>query len=168
PPRTRSPRTVTAVQILRGAAIWDGESEEVRPCDVVCDGGVIRAVHPAGRAPRAAGDDTDVDLSGTYLMPGLIDSHTHLVWSSSQDPAEVVESDGEQLTVLRAAQHAREHRAAGVTTVVDLGSNWDVAIAVARAVDTGVLDGPRVIAAGRTVIMTGGHDPFWGVHSDGV
>ena len=154
--------------ILRAATYWDGESEDVRPCDIVCDGAVIHAVHPAGQAPRPGADDVDLDLSGAYLMPGMIDSHAHLVWSSSQDPAEVVESDGEQLTVLRAAEHAREHLAAGVTTVVDLGSNWDVAIAVARAIDSGMCDGPSVVAAGRTVIMTGGHDPFWGVHSDGV
>ncbi|MDN5851399.1 MAG: amidohydrolase family protein [Actinomycetia bacterium] len=154
--------------ILRAGSIWDGESDEVRPCDVVCDGETIHAVHPAGQAPRATGADTEVDLAGAYVMPGMIDGHAHLVWSSSHDAAEVVESDGEQLTVLRAAAHAREHLAAGVTTIADLGSNWDVAIAVARAVDTGVFDGPRIVAAGRTVIMTGGHDPFWGVQSDGV
>ena len=154
--------------VLRGASYWDGESEEVRPSDVVCHGATVHAVHPAGQGPRTGADDVEVDLNGTYLVPGMIDSHTHLVWSSSQDPAEVVESDGEQITVLRAAEHAREHLAAGVTTVVDLGSNWDVAIAVARAIDSGVFDGPSIVAAGRTVIMTGGHDPFWGVHSDGV
>lgn len=154
--------------IIRNAACWDGETDDVRTCDVVCDGATIDSVHAAGSAPRASDVDVELDLSGSYLMPGMIDGHAHLVWSSGQDPAEVVESDGEQLTVLRAAEHAREHLAAGVTTVVDLGSNWDVAIAVARAIDASVFVGPRIVAAGRTVIMTGGHDPFWGVHSDGA
>lgn len=154
--------------ILRGASCWDGEADEVHRCDVVCDGATIQAVHSAGQTPKPAGDDVEVDLDGRYLLPGLIDSHTHLVWSSGHDPAANVESEGEQLTVLRAAAHAGEHLAAGVTTVVDLGSNWDAAIAVARGVETGAVDGSTVIASGRTVIMTGGHDPFWGIHSDGV
>jgi imidazolonepropionase-like amidohydrolase len=64
--------------------------------------------------------------------------------------------------------NAREQLGAGVTTVRDLGSNWDIAITVARAVDRGVCEGPTVIASGRTVVMTGGHDPFWGIFSDGV
>lgn len=154
--------------ILRDATYWDGDSDEVRPADIVCAGPEVRAVHGRGEAPRATADDRELDLGGQYVLPGLIDGHAHLVWSSGQDPAEVAEADGEQLTVLRAGAHAREHLAAGVTTIVDLGSNWDVAISVARAVDTGVFEGPSVIAAGRTVIMTGGHDPFWGVQSDGV
>ncbi|UYM07682.1 metal-dependent hydrolase family protein [Solicola gregarius] len=154
--------------ILRDAAYWDGESDEVRRADITCGHDEIRAVHARGAAPRAADSDVELDLAGRYLLPGLIDGHAHLVWSSGQDPAETVEADGEQLTVLRAAMHAREHLAAGVTTIADLGSNWDIAISVARAIETGVFDGPTVIAAGRTVIMTGGHDPFWGVASDGV
>ncbi|MDQ3527135.1 MAG: amidohydrolase family protein [Actinomycetota bacterium] len=49
----------------------------------------------------------------------------------------------------------------------DLGGNWDAAISVARAVDRSVIEGPTILASGRTVIMTGGHDPFWGVPCDG-
>lgn len=154
--------------ILRDTAYWDGEADDVRPADIVCAGDEIHTVHARGEAPQVTADDQEIDLDGRYVLPGLIDAHAHLVWSSGQDPAEVTEADGEQLTVLRAAAHAREHLAAGVTTIVDLGSNWDVAISVARAVDTGVFDGPTIIAAGRTVIMTGGHDPFWGVQSDGI
>lgn len=78
-----------------------------------------------------------------------------------------VDAEGEQLTVLRAARHAAAHLRAGITTVRDLSGNWDAAISIARAVDRGVLDGPTILASGRTVIMTGGHDPFWGLPCDG-
>jgi imidazolonepropionase-like amidohydrolase len=101
-------------------------------------------------------------------MPGLIDAHVHLVWDGSTDPVAQVDHDGEQLTVIRAAAHARAQLQAGITTVRDLGSNWDIAITLAQAVDRGALDGPTIIASGRTVIMTGGHDPFWGIPCDGV
>jgi imidazolonepropionase-like amidohydrolase len=101
------------------------------------------------------------------LTPGLIDAHVHLVWSGGPDPAETVAREAEQLTTIRAAAHATAQLAAGITTVRDLGSNWDIAVSVARSIDRGHIRGPTVIAAGRTVIMTGGHDPFWGIFSDG-
>jgi len=153
--------------VLRGGLVWDGESDDRRPADVVCDGPRIAAVEPAG-AVRPVADDDVLDLDGATALPGLLDGHVHLVWDGSRDPAETVGRDGEQLTVLRAVEHARAHLRHGVTTVVDLGSNWDVAITVARGIDAGHTVGPRVVAAGRTVVMTGGHDPFWGNMCDGV
>lgn len=152
--------------ILRRANVWDGESHDLREADVVCDGGRVTALqHPGSTHPAL--DDEVVDVDGAAVLPGLIDAHVHLVWSAGQDPAQVVDRDGEQLTIIRAAENARAHLHAGVTTVVDLGSNWDVAIAVAQAVDMGHLHGPRIVAAGRTVAMTGGHDPFWVNACDG-
>lgn len=153
--------------VIRDAAVWDGDSPDVTPADLVCDGGRVVAVE-AARSTRPGADDTVVEADGSVVLPGLVDGHVHLVWSAGPDPAGVVEADGEQVTVLRAAENARAHLRAGVTTVADLGSNWDVAIAVARAVERGLVVGPRVLAAGRTVAMTGGHDPFWVNPCDGV
>lgn len=152
--------------VLRQAHVWDGESAHLREADVVCEDGLISAIEPPGQA-RVGADDIALDTAGASLLPGLIDAHVHLVWSGGTDPAAQVDYEGEQSTVLRAAEHARAHLRAGITTVRDLGSNWDVAISVARAVDRGALEGPTVLASGRTVIMTGGHDPFWGLPCDG-
>lgn len=153
--------------LLNRALVWDGVSDDLRLADLVCDDGVIVRILPPGTA--RPDDDTDlaVDLDGATVVPGLIDAHVHLVWSGSTDPVGLVDSEGEQLTLLRAATHARQQLHAGITTVRDLGSNWDIAIHVARAIDRGAIEGPTVIASGRTVIMTGGHDPFWGLPSDG-
>lgn len=154
--------------LLRNALAWDGDADAARGADVTCDDGVITRVDDVGAGPRATDDDVELDVNGAFLLPGLIDAHVHLVWSGGSDPVTLVDRDGEQLTVIRAAGHARAHLQNGITTVRDLGSNWDVAISVARAVDRGALDGPTVIASGKTVIMSGGHDPFWGVQADGV
>lgn len=154
--------------VLRNAMAWDGVSPEPRPADVTCEDEWVVRVDRAGQGPAVTSGDMALDLGGAFLLPGLIDAHVHLVWSGTADPAVRVEREGEQLTVLRAGAHAYEHLAAGITTIRDLGSSWDVSISVARAIDRGILSGPTVIASGRTVIMTGGHDPFWGVASDGV
>jgi len=153
---------------LRRVTYWDGESADPRAGDITCDQGRITGIFDAGEAPAVKDGDIEVDLAGSFLLPGLIDAHVHLVWSGVPDPAALVAEEGEQLTVLRAGRHARAHLDAGITTIRDLGSNWDVAISVARAVDRGAITGPTVIASGRTIIMTGGHDGFWGIPSDGT
>lgn len=153
--------------VLRGALVWDGLSTGPRPADVVCDDGHVVDLPAAGTA-RADSSDVTVDVDGSWLLPGLIDAHVHLVWDGSSDPVAHVDRDGEQLTVVRAAGHAHQQLLAGITTVRDLGSNWDIALTLSQAVDRGDLDGPTIVAAGRTVIMTGGHDPFWGIPCDGV
>jgi len=152
--------------VLRDARVWDGVSADVRPLDVVCRDGLVAELVPAGTA-TTGDEDVALDLAGATVVPGLVDAHVHLVWSGGTDPVGLVDREGEQLTLLRAAGHARDQLRAGITTVRDLGSNWDAAIHVARAVDRGALEGPTIIASGRTVIMTGGHDPFWGLPCDG-
>jgi imidazolonepropionase-like amidohydrolase len=153
--------------ILRAAHVWDGTTADLRHRDMVCrDGRVVEFTDP-GMA-RVGDDDVALDLDGATVVPGLVDAHVHLVWSGGTDPVGLVDREGEQLTLLRAAGRARDQLRAGITTVRDLGSNWDIAIHVARAIDRGAIEGPTVIASGRTVIMTGGHDPFWGLPSDGT
>ncbi len=152
--------------LLRNATLWDGVGDDARPhVDVLIEGTAIASVRPTGQAPAGA---TVLDLDGAFLMPGLIDMHVHLVWSGDPDPAATVEQDGQQLTTIRAVANARAELEAGVTTVRDVGSYWDLAITLARAVDRGHIVGPRIVASGQTIIMTGGHDPFWGLPSDGV
>lgn len=152
--------------VLRDGRVWDGLSAQPRPADVVCEGGVVREV-VGPRTARSGPEDLEVDLAGCTVLPGLVDAHVHLVWDGSTDPVTHVAEDGEQLTTVRAAEHARAYLPAGITAVRDLGGNWDIAITLARAVDRGHLDGPTIVAAGQTVIMTGGHDPFWGIPCDG-
>lgn len=150
---------------LRDVVLWDGTPADPQRADVTIANGLVAAVLPPGsRASEAA---VVLDLHGAFVQPGLVDMHVHLVWSGGPDPAAEVTAAGEQATTVRAYLNARMQLEAGITTVRDLGSNWDIAISTARAVDRGDLDGPTIIASGRTVIMTGGHDPFWGIFSDG-
>jgi imidazolonepropionase-like amidohydrolase len=151
--------------VLRGGLVWDGVADQPGPADLVVDEAVT-GVHGPGQA-RPGDDDVVLELDGTFVLPGLVDAHVHLVWSGGADPVSVLQQEGEQLTVVRAIANAQRQLRAGVTTLRDLGSSFDIAVSVARAVDRGVCEGPTVIASGRTVIMTGGHDPFWGVFSDG-
>nr|WP_256490545.1 amidohydrolase family protein [Haladaptatus sp. AB643] len=102
------------------------------------------------------------------FTPGLIDMHVHLVWDGTDDPVATLTDETESETTIRAIENARKQLEGGVTTVRDLGSTDDIAIAVGRAIRTGRVPGPRTIASGRTIIISDGHDPFWGIESDGI
>jgi imidazolonepropionase-like amidohydrolase len=145
--------------------VFDGTSEGVvEDGAVVVEDGQIASVGPA----RALPPNTEtVDLGDVTLMPGLVDAHVHLVWDASAEPHDVVERESRALTVLRCAKNAALHLRAGVTTVRDVGSTDGLAVEIGRAVELGILSGPRVVAAGRAIAMTGGHGWFLGREADG-
>ncbi|HEX6845193.1 MAG TPA: amidohydrolase family protein [Actinomycetota bacterium] len=107
------------------------------------------------RAPGDAAAARAVDGEGRTLTPGLIDCHVHLAMDGSADFA----GEGSALTPVRATlkstANLRRHLEAGVTSVRDLGG--PTSCEVARAVDDGLIPGPRVVAAGLALTITGGH-----------
>ncbi|HEX6399548.1 MAG TPA: amidohydrolase family protein [Actinomycetota bacterium] len=118
----------------------------------------IEWVGPHARAPREARGARAIDGAGWTLLPGLIDVHVHLQFDGGPD----FEEESKELTTpghaaIKAVVNARRHLEAGVTTVRDLGGMGGASIDVARAVAAGVVPGPRILAAGRALTVTGGH-----------
>jgi imidazolonepropionase-like amidohydrolase len=151
--------------LIIGATLIDGTgAAPASGSFVLVEGGRIREV---GRGAPPKGEGPVVDLEGRALLPGLIDLHVHLCWDGSLDPVVVNEREGPELTLLRMAGHARATLEKGVTTVRDVGCVHDLSLHLDRAIRAGAVPGPRLVACGRTVVMTGGHDPFWGVFCDG-
>ncbi len=127
----------------------------------VRDGTIVELVH---EPPADAG--TATELPGV-TMPGLIDAHVHLCMDGGADPTGRLLAASRNRTVLDALSHMRAQLDAGVTTVRDLGGPYGLSIDLAAAVEDGTLEGPRVVASGRNVTMTGGHGHFLGVEADG-
>jgi imidazolonepropionase-like amidohydrolase len=153
------------VRAYKAALVIDGVSEQPVEDGVVViqDENIVSVGRGADLPPEA----DVVDLGDVTLLPGLIDAHVHLVWNASAEPHELVAREGRALTALRCAHSAALHLRAGVTTVRDTGATDALSVDVARAVELGVLPGPRVVAAGRVVAMTGGHAWFLGREADG-
>ena len=107
-----------------------------------------------------------VDLRQAFVLPGLIDSHVHL--TGQQNPnsrlEEVTLSDAEQAMV--GARYARRTLMAGFTTVADLGASNQAIFALRNAVRNGDVPGPRIIAAGSSVSIHGGHGDINGYRED--
>jgi imidazolonepropionase-like amidohydrolase len=152
--------------VLRAPRLLDGTgAAPVSDAALLLDGGRIAYAGPAAGLPPADGV-VDRDFPGCTLLPGLVDVHVHLVSSAGPDLAAdlpAVEAD----RTLAAVANARRQLQAGVTLVRDLGAPGAEAVAVARAVEEGTIAGPRVLAAGPAVTMTGGHIAFLGRVADG-
>ncbi len=115
-----------------------------------------------------AGDaDQVIDLREHTVMPGLMDTHVHLDGEMSPraylDEFQLNAADG----ALKSAYYARKTLMAGFTTVRNPGDSHNVTIALRKAVEKGLVPGPRIFSAGKGIGTTGGHaDPTngWASH----
>lgn len=153
---------MTEYELLLRGDLWDAKRGREDDMWVAVDDGVIEGIYET--KPGSADQEKEVEL----LTPGLIDLHVHLVWDGSSDPVATLRRQSEQEQTIHAVAMARAQIEGGVTTIRDLGSTHDIAINVAAASRRGEIPGPRIHASGQTVIISGGHDPFWGIPSDGV
>jgi imidazolonepropionase-like amidohydrolase len=136
-------------------SVFDGRSVRSRLGVLVVDG----AIHWAGahaRAPREARAAQAVDGAGGTLTPGLIDCHVHLCFDG--EPNFLSETNvTEAYAAVKCVGNARRQLEAGVTTVRDLGGFGAVVCDVGRAIADGRVPGPRVVASGQALTITGGH-----------
>jgi imidazolonepropionase-like amidohydrolase len=102
--------------------------------------------------PIAAGSATRIDLSGRTLMPGLIDCHVHVVAALVDIAANAMAPSS--LAAMRAARILRTLLMRGFTTVRDAGGADH---GLVRAIDEGLIEGPRLIISGKALSQTGGH-----------
>ena len=154
------------VQVIRNVRVVDGRGRALPRATVLIKGDRIAAVDDARRVstPRGA---IRIDGRGLTLLPGLMDCHVHLCLGGDADVVQTIQQDDPALTLLKAARHARQTLEAGFTTVRDVGSRDHSIFQLARAVESGLLPGPRIVAAGRAICMIGGHARFIGQEADG-
>jgi len=114
--------------------------------------------------PRGA---RQIDGRGLTLLPGLMDCHVHLCLGGDADVVRTIREEAPGLTLLKAARFARVTLEAGFTTVRDLGFRDHAIFALKGAISHGLLPGPRILASGLAICMTGGHARFIGREADG-
>jgi imidazolonepropionase-like amidohydrolase len=154
-----------ALRGYRARWIVDGTGGPPRPGVVLLDGEWIVDVVGPGAAPS---DAEITELGEVAVLPGLIDAHVHLVWAGAEpNPEEIRARESVPLATVRAVRHAADTLMCGTTTVRDVGCPHGIAFAVREAVEQGIVPGPRIVASGAPIVMTGGHCHPLGVEVDG-
>jgi len=163
PVRAQTPLD-SGVTLIHAGRVFDSERGVFLPArDILVRHGMIDSVAERIAAPAGA---KVVDLSRYSVLPGLIDSHTHLLYLESpageltMQGASAVIVEGTPLRALHGAARARTFLAAGITTVRDLGNSGRFGdIALRDAIRDGSVDGPRMVAAGPGLSPEGGQFP---------
>lgn len=152
--------------LLKHATLIDGVALAPREnTDVWINAGRIQAI--GENLPAESGNPV-VDCAGRYLLPGLIDCHTHLCFDASPKPVDHLTSESDHITLLKMAQHARQTLERGVTTVRDLGAKNFLDVTLRDAIARGYIPGPRMFVSGPVLTITGGHCFFMGHEADSV
>jgi imidazolonepropionase-like amidohydrolase len=136
--------------LITNVNVFDGVNDGLETQDVLVEGNLIKKVGPNLRVPQGA---TVIDGGGRTLMPGLIDSHSHLNVVADGGLKELEAANWDRTGAL-AASTAREMLSDGFTTVRDMGG---MASGLKKTIDQGFLDGPRIYPSGSYISQTAGH-----------
>jgi imidazolonepropionase-like amidohydrolase len=149
-----APAAAETIVVHAGHLIVDAAHPAAGPSTITIVDGRIQSVAP-GLQPAPAGARL-IDLSSRTVLPGLIDAHVHFMsrpgvafWRDAVDPDDYLALIGARnaLTTLRA----------GFTTVRDLGSPGTAGFSLRRAIDEGLVPGPRMLVSGNALSTIGGH-----------
>jgi imidazolonepropionase-like amidohydrolase len=113
---------------------------------------------------------TEIDLTGTTLMPGIIEGHSHVLLHpyNETDWNDQVLKESPVERAVRGTVHAKNSLMAGITTMRDLGAEGAgyTDVYLKKTIDDGIIIGPRLLVAGPAIVATGAYGPK-GFH-DGV
>jgi imidazolonepropionase-like amidohydrolase len=149
-------QSATAVTLFNNVRVFDGKSTSLsEPTNVLVRGNLIERISRTPIAVDRSATTRIVDGGGRTLMPGLTDAHWHATMVRLT-PAVMLGSDVGYSTLLAGAE-ATATLMRGFTTIRDLGGP---SFSLKRAIDEGVLPGPRIYPSGAVITVTSGHGDF--------
>ena len=151
--------------LIHCGSLIDGISAQPKKqMTIVVEKNKITAVQNGYTTPQSS--DQVVDLKAKTVMPGLIDMHVHIEGETSRDQIQKRMSQSSADIAYEAQKNALTTLMAGFTTVRDMGGSG-VNISLRNAINKGIVSGPRIYTAGKTIATTGGHgDPTNGWRPD--
>jgi imidazolonepropionase-like amidohydrolase len=138
---------------IRCGHLFTGSEDEAQKGGVLVfdERGLLDYVGPEKNAPRRARNDRSVDYSAYFVMPGLIDVHTHLAYGNAKSEEDIDLYSPLEFRTLRGMFFAQKVAAAGFTAICSPGDAGQISLSIRNAIRAGLFDGPRVMAAGRYV-----------------
>jgi imidazolonepropionase-like amidohydrolase len=159
----------TPFTLIRAARVIDGHGGGPQAgIAVLVEGTTIKAIGPRAEiAPPDGAPCLVLEYPQGTLLPGLIDTHTHLNGFGDGRAGDDLAMLPDEILLLQSAANARTHLTSGVTTLRDCGSKGQTAFRLRQAATMGITDTPRLVLCGRPVTITGGHLWYFGAEADG-
>ncbi len=140
------------------------ETTAVKDHTVIVDDGIISYVGPTDGAPTPAAGDEVFDATDHFVLPGLVDLHTHLAYGNAKCEEDIDIYAPVEFRALRAMFMAQRVLLAGYTSICNPGDAARVTLSVRDAVNAGLFEGPRITTAGPYVTSRQGltdYYPTW-------
>lgn len=148
--------------VLKPDQVFDGQTIQ-KGWMVITDGNLIRYVGPEKNAPVINDQYKVIDLSGTTLLPGLIEGHGHMFLHPYNETPwnDQVLKESESYRTALATVHAHKTLEAGFTTFRDLGTEGAgyADYGLKKAIEDGVIPGPRLLISSKAIVATGSYGP---------
>ena len=141
--------------LINNVEIFNGIDSKTTKGNVLIEDNIITKISTNAINTDKSGLTRIIDGQGKFLMPGLIDAHVHLLFESVPKMQAML-SDFAMLNLI-AAKAAEKQLMRGFTTVRDLGGG---SLSLAKAINMGLVTGPRVYSSGAFISQTGGHGDF--------
>lgn len=143
------------VILINNVQIFNGKDEKTIIGNLLIVNNLINKISIAPIPTDRSANTITIDGKGKFLMPGLIDAHTHIMMES-MSITELMNSDIEYITA-NAIKSAEKDLMQGFTTFRDLAGP---AVGLQKAIDKGLIIGPRIYPSGAMISQTGGHGDF--------
>lgn len=142
--------------LIEHVHIFNGKDDALVHGNILVKGNKISQI---SQQPIKVSDAVQVvDGQGKYVIPGLIDAHTHVTFQDIDVPLSRVSSEVDWATLnIIATQAAKRQLLRGFTTIRNMGGN---AIPLAKSIDKGIIPGPRIYPSGAFISQSGGHGDF--------
>jgi len=158
-----------AFKVLLAGKLFDGIGDRAsESMAILLHGSHIAAVGRQGevRPPEGAAYE-EWRFDSAFVLPGLIDAHTHVTLAADGRTYEQLMLDSDEVMALVGVRNLELHLRSGVTTLRDNGARNRIAFALKEGLRRGYIRGPRLLASGRSITCTGGHFHIVNAVADG-
>jgi imidazolonepropionase-like amidohydrolase len=150
--------------VIHAGRVLDGVGTSPREkASVLIAGDRIASVQDGWQSPAGA---KVIDLRTSTVLPGLIDCHTHITGEGTGNAIVRAATETPLDGAVRSTAYAKRTLNAGFTTIRNVGAEGGADVALKRAIDAGLVEGPRLWTARTTLSITGGHGDQGGLRPD--